>query len=194
MKKIPVFLDFDGVLFQDAGLKKELAIIFQHLGFSETMIADEYARYRNLYAIFDPETFLDHFGCSPQQRDQFHVRWDQVLADLRPLLFPRTLPFLEELDRRHFSPQILTYGLPSFQRRKVESCGLHDLCDQCHYVTGSKADYVQQTLGLAPETFFYFIDDQPRHREAMAAAFPNSINLSELPVGTLQSAPSAALD
>lgn len=186
MEKTLIFIDLDDTLIATKQVKQAIFTMFEQLGYTRDLIEATYPQVYNTqgYHPADHAALLNQ-SHSSQEEEAFQIAWEQFQATLPAYLFPETFPFLQAINREKYSPHLLTWGNPDFQRIKAERSGVTPFFDAIHTMLNDKHKYlVEQTL-VTPQTKFYLIDDKDSIREEMEARFPHVHTYAALPDPTI---------
>jgi FMN phosphatase YigB (HAD superfamily) len=158
------FIDFDGVLFDRQRFTDQLLD----------------APTRELYTLFRQQASFtvgafcafvqEHGGDGAALRDHLFANAGTAAG----YVYPDAANFLSSLKKDGHHVAILSYNPEpdTWQKTKIFSSGLVDLCDAVHITAGKKTDVIAQ---LQPPTPFFFLDDSAEEITAMKASYPHAL-------------------
>lgn len=170
--KIKLFIDFDKTLFDTSQVKERLVRIFSQLGFSQSEIEQTYIA-EFLDGKFDPEGQARRLHkIRPFNIEVAELKIKSMIFDANKLLYSDTTDFLDDINRKKYEVDLLTYGDEGFQRRKVKHSGIIDKFDNI-YITNIEKQIYLKTL-VKPNEYFIVIDDRGDALQKISEKFPKS--------------------
>ena len=187
MAKIKLFIDFDDTLFDRNAFRDDLFAVMGSLGPTEAELKTSYqAVYADGYAGPMAQLTYINENIEPIDLAVSKQKIDGFLADTSKYLYPKSIEFLESIDRTKYCPNLLTVGGVEFQKAKVCNSGIEKYFDECYYSAENKAKALRNLVDLDEK--FILIDDKDRELSKVAENFENAIVIKAEPEKLLGSA------
>ncbi|PIS07464.1 hypothetical protein COT78_03450 [Candidatus Berkelbacteria bacterium CG10_big_fil_rev_8_21_14_0_10_43_13] len=173
--KTKIFLDFDGTLIRSKLMKESIFEIVSELGYSKDEVKRIYEEARN-QAPFHPYDFIDSLA---KERNVDSESTKEKLARMidslsKQCLYDDSANFLDEIDRKKYEINLITYGHEEWQRMKVENTGCRMSFDNLYYV-GTKDKWKFVDKFLKKNEKFIFVDDFAEGVVNMKSSHPNCL-------------------
>lgn len=173
MKKTPIFIDFDGTLFDTAKFRDQIYDVFIKSGYDLQDIRSSYIAECMDYK-YSPEGQFKRLLDIKHSNDKLvSARLDNLYDGVSRLVYADTEDFLRSIDRSKFEANLLTLGDLDFQTRKVKESGLYDFFDQLYICDIQKWDYMANIA--EPRDYFIVIDDRADTLENIKSRFPKAL-------------------
>lgn len=170
--KTKLFIDFDKTLFDTSQVKERLVRIFSQLGFSQSEIEQTYIA-EFLDGKFDPGGQAKRlYSIRPFNIEIAELKIKSMIFDSNKLLYSDTIDFLDDINRKKYEVNLLSYGDESFQRRKVKHSGIIDKFDNIYITNIEKQTFLKDLV--KPDEYFIVIDDRGDALEKISEKFPKS--------------------
>lgn len=171
-----VILDLDYTLLDGMALKQGMCTALAPLGVSQEQCATTYAAtvaaVPNAYD-YDPARHAALLaGATGVAESDLQRALQDVFADLRPYLYPDSLPFLEFLKGTGATLVLLTLGNALHQQEKVRHAGIEDYFAEFVYAEAEK--HTLPLMFAGDEQEWLFINDNPAELLALAERFPRA--------------------
>lgn len=170
--KTSLYIDLDDTLLDNAALKQRITSLLTMIGLNADLKPSAFEECKKITGFYTPQSHLQILEASDQQVAEFEQAWLAEAPQLRQLLFPGTIAFLDKIDREHYIPKLLTLGDLAYQEYKVVNLGIAQYFDAIHITTQPKQLYLEQLH--ATKDSFILIDDRQDCRDAVSASFPNA--------------------
>lgn len=176
-----VFIDFDDVIFNTRQFRAYLREFYAENGVSQELVQKYYYESddNNPIRVFDPwGLFLRLEKYEKMNVDKLRENFESQLSDLKRFVFSDVESFLLKIGRE--SVHLVSFGLPSFQEKKIIGSGVNELV--CNFsITGNlKAHMISRILKdekINPEEKIIFIDDRVEQIEDVKKAFPTTMTI-----------------
>lgn len=170
--KTKLFIDFDKTLFDTSQVKERLVRIFSQLGFSQSEIEQTYIA-EFLDGKFDPEGQAKRLcNIRPFNIEIAELKIKSMIFDSNKLLYSDTIDFLDDINRKKYEVDLLSYGDEDFQTRKIKHSGIIDKFDNIYITNIEKQIYFKEIV--KSDEYFIVIDDKGDTLEKISEKFPKS--------------------
>lgn len=158
-----IFIDFDGVLFNDRAFKRDYVQLFKQYGITPDVYQESYratkAANNGLYRQRDHIRRLKKAYTSPAL-SSLHRDAEKFAGRSKKYVYPEAKKFLFLLKKQGATIILLSWG-DTFHKVKVEKSGLIDFFDKIKIVTrAAKAEPLLQLLAKEKSMKSIFIDDR----------------------------------
>ena len=135
-----IFIDFDGTLFDRTSFKQKLFGEISHLGLDQNKVLKEYQKARSRFL---PEDFIDSLmGAIGEQEMKKFLK--ALNSEIPQLLFNDTVNFLSTINVLKYEINLLTFGHPKFQKRKVRLTRIRPYFHKVYYVDRAKTAFLKE--------------------------------------------------
>ena len=173
MYKTPIFIDFDGTLFDTALFREQIYDVFIKSGYDMQDIRSSYIAECMDYK-YSPEGQFKRLLDIKHSNDKLvKARLDNLYAMVPKYIYPDVGDFLRSVDRSKYEVDALTLGDLEFQTRKLESAGFKDLLDNFYVTDKQKWEFMNNIV--RPRDYFIFIDDRADTLENIKQQYPKSL-------------------
>lgn len=173
MYKIPLFVDFDGTLFDTAGFRERIYEAFKKSGYEEADIHSSYIAECKDYKYSPEGQFQRLLDIKHSNIKLVEARLDNLYALVPKYIYSDVDDFLREVNRSKYEVNNLTLGDLEFQMKKVNSAGLSDYFDNIYITDVQKWDYLPNII--RPRDYFVVIDDRADTLENIKSRYPKSL-------------------
>lgn len=173
MYKIPIFIDFDGTLFDTSAFKSEIVRAFTLSGYEPEDIRSTYIAECLDYKYSPEGQFKRLLDIKHSNEKLVYSRLNNLYANIPKYLYEDSCGFLTDIDRGKYQSNILTLGDLDFQTKKVMKSGLMDLIENLYICAEQKWDYMKNIV--QPRDYFVMIDDRADTLENVKAKYPKSL-------------------
>lgn len=169
------FIDFDGTLFDTKKLKEDMFQLCYNVGFTHDEIIGSYKAECD-GGLFSRNHFIERLSKLKEfDVESVKSKLSDLIADSNKYLFADTESFLAGLDREKYEVNILTLGVPDFQREKVEHSGIAIYFDNIYYVVVNKWEVMDDYVGLDEK--FVFVDDREDTVANISKLYPHAVSI-----------------
>jgi FMN phosphatase YigB (HAD superfamily) len=168
---LPLFIDFDGTLFDTKALKKELDALFFEFGADKKAHSETYQPMRES-GLYEP---LDHAKLIWKTIPAgFEAAVEALLANAERFTFPDAKRFLQSLSGP-YTLKILTQGSAHYQHQKITASGLGHFFDEILTCEAQKWEIIEQHVGKNQP--FLLVEDRTDTIVMIAATHPKSYGI-----------------
>lgn len=171
--KFPIFVDFDGTLFDTASLKEEIVKAFLLSGYEIEDIRSTYIAECLDYKYSPEGQYKKLLEIKHSNEKLVGVRLNNLYTGIKRHVYSDSQSFLKNLDKSKYEVNILTLGDLDFQTKKLTSSGLIELVDNVYVCAEQKWDYMQNLV--KPHDYFVMIDDRADTLENVKSRYPKSL-------------------
>lgn len=175
MYKTPIFVDFDGTLFDTALFREQIYEVFVKSGYDLADIRSTFIAECMDYKYSPEGQFSRLLEIKHSNEKLVQARLDNLYAMVPRFIYPDTHEFLRTVDRSKYEVNNLTLGDIEFQRKKVEAAGFRDLFDNYFVTDQQKWDFLGSVV--KPRDYFLVIDDRADTLENIKSKYPKSLCL-----------------
>ncbi len=173
MKKIKIFMDFDGTLFDTSQFRDRIFDTFLKAGYQLQDIKTA-RMLESMDYKYDPLRHLERLQKIKHTNQKLAESRIENLYRIAPkLLYEDTFSFISGIDREKFELNILTLGDFDFQNSKIEHSGISDKFDNIYIADVQKWDYLANIVGAREE--YVIIDDRADTLEKIRMKFPKAL-------------------
>lgn len=142
MYKTPIFIDFDGTLFDTLRFKPEIFDVFIKSGYEQQDINANYLAECLDYKFNLKDLYGRLLEIKSSNEQLVNSRIENLYNSVRRLLYDDAEEFLQAINRDKYEVNILTLGDLEFQTKKVEHSGLRHLVDNIYITDIQKWDFL----------------------------------------------------
>ncbi len=173
MYKIPIFVDFDGTLFDTALMRDAIYDAFLKSGYDHEDIHSTYIA-ECLDYKYSPEGQFQRLQRIKHANERLtSARIDNLYKLVEKYVYPDSRDFLSKINRSKYEADVLTMGDLKFQKRKVEVSGLSDVIDNTYICDIQKWDYLKNVV--MHRDYFIIIDDRSDTLENVKNRYPKAL-------------------
>lgn len=173
--KIPLFIDFDRVLFDTDCLRDSIYDVIIGAGYSAEIAIGSYREASGDRQYLPEKQVAILQAIQPEIQIVPEELVTAIYAVLSNLLYPDAEQFLQSLNREGYTVELVTLGNPGFQEKKIELTGIRHFFDQVQICTVEKWEYLQDIVGL--DQAFIIIDDRLDTIQAIEERYPKSYGI-----------------
>lgn len=171
-----IFIDFDDVIFNTKKFRDDLIGIFFSFGVSEEMYKETYydSDCDNIVKTYDPLKQINRLGRLENiDEGKMIASVNAFLNDLDSYVFSDVTAFLKSFECEDVN--IVSYGDPSFQKRKIDGSGVGKYCKDIivtkHLKSKAIAEIMKKNNDIETQKII-FIDDRNEQIEDIKRTFP----------------------
>ncbi len=175
MKKIKLFVDFDGVILNTSLFNSRLFDAFFRMGYEMKDIKTTYML-EGMDNKYNPSNHLQRLvKIKPTSLKLADSRLAKVFSDIRSMLYDDVEQFFKNIDTEVYEVNILTVGEEKYQLKKIENANIKNKISNIYITDQEKWKHLSSIVSEMEN--FILIDDLADTLEEIKRNFPKSFCL-----------------